>query len=299
MGKMGMIDYFRLPLRTWYWYRNELRGIAPPEWPEPGRPERLELTASGMVIGDISGRDDVHLTVAVLDAAGKRLSNDLTITLQIESGPGMFPSGRTIRFIPGSFIEMRDGKAAIEFKSFHAGESVIRATADGLEDAVITIVTIGACAYDEADPTSSRLYAATSQQTVGLRKTERPARDLAAQRPAMASSEAPGHSACAANNKKPDESWKAVADTSSQWWQLDMEGFYWIENIKLRVPDNARYEILLSPNSATWTRLDQQSRADRSRFLRVEFRQAPEIYDIEVWGTECDPIRSLGDLSHL
>ena len=30
-GAMGMIDYFRLPKRQWYWYRNEYKNIPPPE----------------------------------------------------------------------------------------------------------------------------------------------------------------------------------------------------------------------------------------------------------------------------
>lgn len=32
LGKMGIIDYFRIPKRAWYWYRNAYKGITPPEW---------------------------------------------------------------------------------------------------------------------------------------------------------------------------------------------------------------------------------------------------------------------------
>ena len=32
-GGMGIMDYFRLPKRQWYWYRNEYRHIPPPAWP--------------------------------------------------------------------------------------------------------------------------------------------------------------------------------------------------------------------------------------------------------------------------
>jgi hypothetical protein len=35
-GAMGMVDYFRLPKRQWYWYRNEYLKIPPPEWPKAG-----------------------------------------------------------------------------------------------------------------------------------------------------------------------------------------------------------------------------------------------------------------------
>ncbi|MGW0199750.1 hypothetical protein [Nonomuraea sp. NPDC003201] len=45
MARMGFIDYFRLPLRSWYWYRRELRGIEPPPWPLPGTATALRLSA--------------------------------------------------------------------------------------------------------------------------------------------------------------------------------------------------------------------------------------------------------------
>ena len=33
MATLGIVDYFRLPKRSWYWYRNEYSHQAPPEWP--------------------------------------------------------------------------------------------------------------------------------------------------------------------------------------------------------------------------------------------------------------------------
>ncbi len=29
-GRMGIVDYSRIPKRAWYWYRNALRNIPPP-----------------------------------------------------------------------------------------------------------------------------------------------------------------------------------------------------------------------------------------------------------------------------
>jgi beta-galactosidase len=290
MGKMGMIDYFRLPLRAWYWYRNELCGIDPPEWPKRGVPVKLDLIGSSTVISDDSGHDDVHLTVTVLDGADKPLSSEIDITLQVVSGPGMFPTGRSIQFVPGSPIEMRDGKAAIEFRSFHAGETVIRATADGLQGAELTILSMGDHAYDPEDRRAGRLYAPRCHEAVAspcsMGETLRQ-REIGTQRPATASSEAPGHRACAANNRKQEDSWKADTNTTPQWWQLDMEGFYELKDIKLDVPADAMYDILISADGATWTQLAQQSKSARSRFLRVEFRQSPEIRNIEIYGREC------------
>lgn len=45
LGKMGIIDYFRIPKRAWYWYRNAYKGITPPEWPQEGTPARISLVA--------------------------------------------------------------------------------------------------------------------------------------------------------------------------------------------------------------------------------------------------------------
>ena len=41
-GAMGIVDYFRLPKRAWYWYRNEYAHIPPPEWPVGGTPAALQ-----------------------------------------------------------------------------------------------------------------------------------------------------------------------------------------------------------------------------------------------------------------
>lgn len=43
LGKMGIIDYFRIPKRAWYWYRNAYKGITPPEWPQEGTPASISL----------------------------------------------------------------------------------------------------------------------------------------------------------------------------------------------------------------------------------------------------------------
>ena len=43
---MGIVDYFRLPKRSWYWYRNEYAKVAPPQWPVAGNAVRLQLIAS-------------------------------------------------------------------------------------------------------------------------------------------------------------------------------------------------------------------------------------------------------------
>ncbi len=126
LGKMGIVDYFRIPKRSWYWYRNEYTRVAPPEWAGEGVPAQLRLEASRTDNILTDGTDDVQLMVTVLNAAGKPVSNSPAVELRLVSGPGEFPTGNMIRFEPDSDIRIMDGKAAIAFRSYYAGTSVLR-----------------------------------------------------------------------------------------------------------------------------------------------------------------------------
>ena len=70
-GAMGMVDYFRLPKRQWYWYRNEYLHIPPPAWPSNGVPAALKLTADKTTLKSVDGTDDAQLIVTVVDKDGK------------------------------------------------------------------------------------------------------------------------------------------------------------------------------------------------------------------------------------
>ena len=142
-GAKGVVDYFRLPKRQWYWYRNECMHIPPPAWPTGGVPAALTLKADKTTLKSVDGTDDAQIIVTVVDKDGNALSNCPPVTLAIESGPGEFPTGPSIDFAPDSDITIRDGQAAIEFRSYYAGKSVIRATSTGLKDAMVEITSLG------------------------------------------------------------------------------------------------------------------------------------------------------------
>ena len=142
-GAMGLVDYFRLPKRQWYWYRNEYRHIPPPAWPGTAFLPALKLTADKTTLNSVDGTDDAQIIVTVLDKDGKAINNCPPVTLTIESGPGEFPTGPTITFEPESDIPIRDGQAAMEFRSYYAGKTLIRATSPGLQDATIEIISLG------------------------------------------------------------------------------------------------------------------------------------------------------------
>jgi len=303
-GGMGMIDYFRLPKRQWYWYRNEYKKIPPPEWPANGVPAALILSADQTKLNSADGTDDSLLTVTIVDAAGKALSNCPPVTLTLESGPGEFPTGPSITFAPDSDIAIRDGQAAIEFRSYHAGKSVIRATSPGLKDAMIEITSLGAPPFivGETPPVKPRPYvcftAAPKEQASSRFGLETPTR---------ASSESPDHSGRLANDGKVETFWQSADGDRNPWLRIDLERIVTVRKTRLTFPAAGgwRYNIEVSDDGErNWTsavdqskhggtemlREDAASTPVRGRFLRVTLLgwpegHAPAVAEIETIGT--------------
>lgn len=147
MAKLGIIDYFRIPKRSWYWYRNEYANVPPPAWPVEGTPASLVIETSRNNEIKADGTDDVMLLVKVLDANGNELSNSPDVLLQIISGPGLFPTGRCIKFSKDSDVRILDGKAAITLRSYFSGKTVVRATSANLKPVTVKIKFIGGPSY--------------------------------------------------------------------------------------------------------------------------------------------------------
>lgn len=156
-GDMGFIDYYRLPLQIWYYYRYKHTGVEG-ETSIDGTAAKLELTASDTVITN-DGTKDTHIIVTVEDADGNWVNDEPEVVFEITDGPGIFPTGKTMTFKPGD--SMRDGKAAIEFRSYYAGTTTIEAYTPGNSDiapAAITITTTGS--GSQAEPDISTMYGA-------------------------------------------------------------------------------------------------------------------------------------------
>ena len=263
-GFKGIIDYFRLPKRSWYWYRNAYRHIPPPEWPQPGTAARLQLTADKTTIHGADGTDDSQLIVTVVDTEGRHISNSPPVTLRVESGPGEFPTGPAITFSPDSEIMIVDGQAAIEFRSYYAGRSVIRATSPGLAGTTIAIATTGTPLYVEGKtpPVRARPYVPSNR--AGFRSTVESVADVGRDRPARSSSAAPDHPARAANDGDANTSWQPADGDSNAWWQVDLEGFYLIYSARVRFAASAphAYKIEVSKDGEHWnTALDRSTAA--------------------------------------
>ncbi len=250
-GSMGMVDYFRLPKRQWYWYRNEYQHIPPPPWPAKGMATALRLTADKTLLPGTDSLDDAQVVVTVVDAGGRPISNSPEVTLTVESGPGEFPTGPAITFRSDSDIAIRDGQAAIEFRSYYAGTTVIRARSSGLADATLTIVTEGSPRFlpGITPAVADRPYVRFSN--AGTRAAML---TLGKDAPARASVEAPNHPARLANDGDDRTFWSASAGAAGAWWEVDLERLCVITQttITFPFPENYRYKIEISDDRREW-----------------------------------------------
>lgn len=253
-GSMGFVDYFRLPKRQYHWYRTHYRGVPEPVWPVAGKPAQLQLTASQTTIRGTQGLDDTHLVVTVLDEAGRALSNSPDVTLSIVSGPGKFPTGRRIAFSNKSLAAIRDGQAAITFRSYFAGQTVIEATSPGLKPARITITTTGP---ERFVPGQSPL--APDQPVVTYPPFTRIAFpgdpvNVTINRPTAVSSARPGHEGPKANDDQEPTWWQADAKDGAPFWLAHLENVYALHWLSLVMLDESTpdFVVEISKDSTRW-----------------------------------------------
>ena len=287
LAKDGIVDYFRIPKRPYYWYvenyKKGQRNAPEPEWPQEGIPAKLSLTASQTTIPNCNGTDDAQLLVQIHGADGKRVSNSVPVTLTIVSGPGEFPTGRTITFTPQTEsnykvasrdeqcdIRIMDGQAAIAFRSYHAGETVIKASAEGLESALLTIRTLGAPQWREGidKPVADRPYKRYNKE---MAKRAQSVMTLADVRPAWASSEANGHDKTKANDGRTNTSWKPANNGSEHWWMVSLEAQYTVSNIELTFPTDDAYQYVVEvaqTNNGKWTPVIDESKSTSTNKVR-------------------------------
>ncbi len=306
-GLKGIIDHFRVPKRSWYWYRNEYRKIPPSAWPlEMASAAAIQISADKLTIPNTDGTDDALLTVALHDANGNRVAHSPSITLTIESGPGEFPTGRSITFSPDSDIRITDGAAAITFRSYHAGQSFVRVSSPGLPDATITIATLGSPIFvpDQTPVCPSRPYIPPAPSEAAIRAASSIA-NVAKDRPSRASSELPDHPARLANDGDRASFWSARSHDRAPWLLIDLEGFYQLSSSKISfaTPGDFRYAIELFMDATTWQKVIDRQQTEKSgptrhdvyppgaaaRYIRISLLDVPEnfasaISEVELFG---------------
>ncbi|MFT3787326.1 MAG: glycoside hydrolase family 2 TIM barrel-domain containing protein [Tepidisphaeraceae bacterium] len=301
LGKMGLVDYFRLPKRAWYWYRNEYRHIAPPNWPEQGVPAKLKLSADKTAGIQSDGTDDTQLIVTVLDANDRPISNAPDVELKVVRGPGEFPTGPSISFSQHSDIRIADGQAAIEFRSYSAGRTTIRAESPGLQSAEIDLQFDGAVAYEEGvtPPVQPRPY------TRFRREHHAELRTFGRNNPVFVSSSLRNHPAGFASDGDAQSFWEPDDDDPTPMLTLAMEKFVRVSAIKIDFAQAAlhRYSVEVSDDQKTWKTVADLTKNETSEkrrevvtapdtracFVRLRFvgeKQAarPRVADIQVVG---------------
>lgn len=302
MGKMGMVDYFRIPKRSWYWYRNEYRHIAPPQWPVDGVPYRLALHASKVKNIAADGTDDVQLTVVVLDSSGREITDSPDVTLKVISGPGEFPTGSSISFRKDDDIRIQDGKAAISFRSYYSGKTIVEATSKGLQSAKVSLSFIGAPLYNKgiSQQVTDRPYIRY------VRNKGEEAGHFGLNNPTFSTTSESGRSSGYACDGKAETFWQPVASDNNASWTLDMERWPVIDEIVIKFAQSGAYRYILevSEDNKGWTKVkdlsDNKSLFDNQivkvdlkekyRFVRISFPYydgyvIPKLSEVDVKGS--------------
>lgn len=297
LGKMGIVDYFRIPKRAWYWYRNEYKKISPPQWPSPGIAAKLKLDADKKT-AVTDGTDDIKLLVTVLDKNGKPVSNNPAVELTITEGPGEFPTGRSILFEEKSDIRILDGQAAIELRSYYAGTAKIKASSPGLLPAEITIHFNGSYPYKKGiTPIVNRPYTRYTKD-----KEQKVVQHYGQNNPAFSSSFMAGHPAAFAADGNVNSWWQSQAGDTMPVWKLDTEKRLSVNAVSVTFPANEKYQfaIDLSENGTDWITIENKmqnttplssikldTKGITGGILRIRFKNAAlaKIAEVDIAGT--------------
>ncbi|MEI7911728.1 MAG: glycoside hydrolase family 2 TIM barrel-domain containing protein [Verrucomicrobiota bacterium] len=279
LARMGIVDYSRLPKRAFYWYRKNYAGVPAPKWPVEGKPAKIDLTADKTTIAKADGTDDVQITVSLLGGAGERVNAEVPVTLTVVSGPGEFPTGPSITFTPpgkgeASDIAIREGQAAIAFRSYFGGETILRAESPGLPDSTLKIRTLGEPGFKPGTTPDVpvRPYARFSRSAPEkVEKTDNAA-VLALNRPTKASSSAPGAPSGQANDGDLSTAWRAAPNASGEVaWEVFLEVAYDVDRIELTFSDavTLRYIVEVTSDGSQWNIVVDQSDSKEVEKRRV------------------------------
>ncbi|MFC3495862.1 glycoside hydrolase family 2 protein [Glycomyces rhizosphaerae] len=264
-GLMGLADYFRRPKRAYHWYREQLRGIAPPEFPEPGTAVALRLKSDTETI-PTDGTGDARIEVELLDEHGRRVADDRTIELTVVEGGGVFPSGPSFTLSPET-NSVWDGAGAIEMRSYIPGPQRIRAVVEGLAPAEIVLTAVGPAKPGQG--TERRFappapFLAVPPSVPGFMS-------LASYRPVKTSSTAPGYKG--GNATEPGGAiWRAERREPGEWIAPSLEFQYPINRIEIDFaePPVHPWIVETAEDSRTFVPV-HEAEPGGERSVRIEF----------------------------
>ena len=246
MGYMGMIDYYRLPLKTWYWYRKELTGVEPDEESVDAEPVALQLVADRSQV-QTDGTDDVHIRVQAVTADGSRTNRSIEVELCVEEGGMFFPTGQCMR-LSESNDGFMDGQGAVEARAWYSGVSRIRASAEGLQDAVIEIEAVG------GEPWTGQMkrWMQGVPNRQGVPEVEEEF-NTALYRPVFCSSQREKHPAKCVASGIGFMDWMPQEDDTDPWVMVDLEGPRKLERIVVTATSEAaKYNVEISKDGQSY-----------------------------------------------
>lgn len=242
MGHMGMIDYYRLPLLSWYWYRQNQLGIAPPVLVSEGIADSLQLTCDkSHILTD--GTDDTQIIITVVDKNKNPINNSFPVTLQITNGGALFPTGKTITLSPDQ-KNLVNGLGAITLRAFYAGEITVIAFSDQFVSNELTITAVGSAPWE-----NQKLNLQKKPPCVLIPKFKDKITNQAKNRPVFSSGFATGFSPQNINDGNNSTSWRAENNEMPSWIMQDLEGCKNVSKIDIFFGDIKNTHVIISSST--------------------------------------------------
>ncbi|MGN0242546.1 MAG: NPCBM/NEW2 domain-containing protein [Lachnospiraceae bacterium] len=310
---MGIVDYYRLPLKVWYSYREAKTGI-PREDSIEGTATQITLDTNFSYKGQTTlpndGSDDVQIIVTLKNDQDEWVNDSTDIILEVVDGPGVFPGGKTYTMIDGKTF--MDGKGAIEFRSFYSGTTTIKVSAPNradLEPATLTLKTEDVVGNHTAVEEPEDFMG----ETIELDNTDSipepyvyGKEDAAYNRQTSGtSSSAEGHIPLMAVDGDDTTYWQAEASDKEPYWEIFLENTYDIFKMKVdfgkeeypfkierKIPGTETWELISEYNTAEElaNRPEEELFAGKTAtYVRISFPDMPEgkvprIYTCSIYG---------------
>ena len=280
-GRMGFIDYQRLPKRRYYWYCHEYRNIIPPAERKQGIPAAILVTASKTKNIKADGTEDAQLIVSVVDKDKLPISNSPKVTLTIKSGPGQFPTGRSICFSPDDDIYIRDGQCAITIRSYYSGNTVVEASSDGLSSSKVFLSFCNGPIYKKGVTPlyTEHPYHRFIKQNIDELKM------FGKNSPIFASSMVNEHTSSMATDNDIKSYWAPLPNDKKPWIMLDTERCIKVENVNIKLASESKvkdYKVETSLDGEEWNVFDGKPLT--ARFIKISCENGIKISEFTVLG---------------
>ena len=212
--------------------------------------------------------------------------------LEIIDGGAIFPTGRSIELSPEK-ENLIEGLGAIELRALYAGEIRIRASAEGLRPAELSLTAIGSEAWS-----GQKITYPSGPPSVLIPHNDSGPINIAKNRPVFCSSFAEGFSPKFINDENLQTYWRAATNEPGEWVRQDLEGLKKVRQLKVTfnvttdspielsaTDDGTTYELLartiISAEHQEYS-LDLQGRNLRS--IKISFPELPmDIRELEIY----------------